>query len=174
MAYFAPIADPQFDKDGSFSVRESRILDFCIGGFCLALYIYAVLQVRSDYSARDWRAYSQSCLIMLCPAVLFIARGVINSTYISVNRKGIFQYRRLVCTWSNFIEANVIEADSQPGYTQDNFVLVIDYYKNPEHTFERRIPLTYTQDKSEEEVIAAINYYFEEYQKRETVPAEKT
>ena len=48
---------------------------------------------------------------------------------------------------------------------KDNFVLVVKYYKTGiEGSFQRRLPLTFTQNKSEEEVAAAVKFYYAAFQ----------
>jgi hypothetical protein len=49
---------------------------------------------------------------------------------------------------------------------RDNFVLVVEYKKNgTKQGFRKKLPLTNTQDKSEEEVLEAVKFFWGEYKK---------
>jgi len=77
----------------------------------------------------------------------------------NINAKGIYEYNKLVTDWNNFMNA-YINQDEITGDIKDNFILTIEYIKPGDEGYHiRRIPLTYTQTKSEEEIIDTINFF---------------
>jgi hypothetical protein len=77
-----------------------------------------------------------------------------------INKSGIYYAGQLVTSWSLYYDA-VVQDDSDVGSFKDNFVLNLRYYSaNYSLLYTRSIPLTNTQDKSEEEIIEAIRFYY--------------
>ncbi len=76
----------------------------------------------------------------------------------TINKNGFFHYGKLITNWNNFIDVAVKEEEKMFSI-KDNFALFIKYYKDgePGH-FGRKIKLTNTQNKAEEEIIAAIKF----------------
>lgn len=87
-----------------------------------------------------------------------------------INKKGFYYYGELLTNWENFISAKFIDELPLPGANStginDEYYLLIKYFRDgkPGH-FGRRIRLTATQDKAEEEIMAAIKFYYKEHQK---------
>jgi len=87
-----------------------------------------------------------------------------------INREGIYYYGQLLTDWDNFISWEFIDELPIPSYgtdaVNDQLFLMIKYYKdNLPGYYGRKIRLTNTQDKSEEEIVGAIKFYFKHYQK---------
>ena len=82
-----------------------------------------------------------------------------NKTYITINHTGIYYFGKLVSSWDNFKSACITQ-DDIPESIQDNFVLMVEHYKTGEDGyFIKKVPLTNTQNKSEEEVPAAVDFF---------------
>ena len=112
------------------------------------------------------KAFNRIMLLSLVPAVLFTVRAFSKSAAISINRKGIWFSRILVCIWENFISAKAEQQELAVGGWSDQVFLSIRYFKGTEgDIYKKSIQLGSTQDKSEEEIIAAIEYFYELYKK---------
>jgi hypothetical protein len=87
--------------------------------------------------------------------------------YIRVNKTGIYQDEKLITGWPNLIKTFVAQKENKKFYNiQDNFLLVVEYRKDGHSEgFRRKIPLTNTQNKSEEEVLEAVQFFWKEYRK---------
>jgi hypothetical protein len=87
-----------------------------------------------------------------------------SQTIMTINKNGFFYYGSLLTNWSNFVSAEFLDEmptlSSTSSGLSDKFSLYIKYYRDDKPgCFGRKIPLTNTQDKSEEEIIAAIRFY---------------
>jgi hypothetical protein len=71
---------------------------------------------------------------------------------------------KLITNWDNFINA-FIDQKKVLLTIQDNFILVVEYKKdfNPGKGFRKQIPLTNTQNQSEEDVLAAVTFFWKEH-----------
>lgn len=88
-----------------------------------------------------------------------------DETVMKINRDGFFYYGRLLTNWTNFVSAEFIDElpvqSSSSAGLSDQFFLYIKYFKDDRPgCFALKIPLTNTQDKSEEEVLAAVRFYY--------------
>jgi hypothetical protein len=150
----------QLTELSTFTVKESALTNWIISGVFTVLVIFSLLS-NPHGTTHEMKIYYYSILFVLVPAILYMIRGFLHKTIFTINGNGIYQYGALVTNWDNFVTANITQQEIT-GSIADNFVLVIDYYKpDAEGYFERRIPLTNTQTKSEEEIIAAINFFLE-------------
>ncbi len=160
----------QLAESSTFTVRESALTNFIIGGFLLIL---AVLSFFADPHEAFYgmKIYYRSILIMLIPAILFLVHGFVHKIIFTIDANGIYQYGVLITHWKNFVSANITQKEIT-GSIQDNFILVIDYYNAEEQCYhERTITLTDTQTKSEEEIIDAINFFYDLYKKTQSISA---
>jgi hypothetical protein len=148
------------NKDGDFIVKESATYNILIGAVFLLLSILAVINFINEANpAAKIKFFFGILSITLPPAILFVVKGLMGKTVITINKSGIYCFGVLKTNWSNFIEACVTQ-DEIPGSIEDNFVLMLHFYKDGEEgPFEAKIPLRNTLDKSEEQIIAAIKYF---------------
>lgn len=93
-----------------------------------------------------------------------------NVIVFTINKTGIYYYGELLTDWNHFISEEFIDevplpSGNDPGIN-DRFYLFLKYYKDgyPGY-YSRKIRLTDTQDKSEEEIIAAIKFYYKNAEK---------
>lgn len=153
MAFFQPISEKQFQADADFEVKESKQMRLIIGGFFFLLSLFML----KDFL---WIGLIV-CAIGI--GTLIVSRR--NETVMTINREGFFYYGRLLTNWKNFVSAEFldelpVQASGSAGLS-DQFFLSIRYYKdNKPGCFALKIPLTNTQDKSEEEILAAIRFYY--------------
>jgi uncharacterized membrane protein len=92
-----------------------------------------------------------------------------NRIIMTINRDGFFYYGSLITNWTNFVSARFIDQAPQLSKSSlgiaDQFYLAIRYHKEADDTcYERKIALTNTQDKAEEEIMAAIRFYYSKSQ----------
>ena len=158
--FLQKISEENFNADGEFHVKESKGCNLSMG---IILLVLSSLIIIADISGNLGGPFIKVFYLLLIPAVLFIRRGSANQTVITINKKGFFYGGQLLTSWDNFIDAAVTQ-EEKLLMIQDNFLLFIKYYKegSPGY-FGRKIPLTNTQDKAEEEIIAAIRFYYRQF-----------
>ena len=145
----------QLHAEGDFLVRESRSINFMAGG--IMLIVFAVSMSFGDYG---WSNYLYALCLFLIPGAIAIGKGRRNAIVMTINKTGFYHAGKLVSDWNLFYDA-VVQHKLVPGSYNDNFVLDIRFY-SPDHTllYTYSIRLTNNQDKSEEEIIAAIHFYY--------------
>lgn len=161
---FQKIPDDHFDAEQDFVVKESKGVNIVIGIFALFLVVGLLPTIGVQWPVIILVA---SFVIL---GIAYIKNGVTNPTVMLINQDGFFYYGQLITDWNNFIDVKFVDDIPQAEiYTkgiQDRFGMMIRYYKNGEDGYYgRKIPFTDTQDKSEEEIIAAIKFYHAYYMK---------
>lgn len=153
MSFFLKVSEDQFSADADFIVKESKKMRLIIGLFLLA---FAAV-IAKDYI---WMA-----LVVAIPGIASLLASRRNQVIMKINKTGFYYYGKLLTDWKNFVSAEFM--DEMPVLVSgsaglaDKFSLYIKYYKHDKPgCFGRKIPLTNTQDKSEEEIIAAVRFYY--------------
>lgn len=147
-------------ENTNFDVKESIWLDYFISGIFFILFILALfMDSPADSSYNPY--YYKSMYIAIVPAILFAMRGKNKSVVIRINKNGIYYYGKFVTSWENYIDGNIEQdPDRKVSSISDDNVLLISYYKDGEDgCFVRKIPLTNTQDRAEEEIAEAMKYF---------------
>ncbi len=145
-------------KDSNFEVKESVVLDLIIAAIGFAMAGSALLYDSNAYGSA---LFGKSLLIGLIPGVIFAVKAIKNNATLSINKEGIYLHNNFITDWTFFKTAYVQQMPLAAGGYTDNIVLIIEYYKVGESGFfKRKISLTSTQNKSEEEIIAAITYFY--------------
>jgi len=159
--FLQKISEDNFNANSDFHVKESRGCNMTMGILLLALFLLIVI---TDISGILGGPILRIFYLLLIPAVLFIRRGSANQIVMTINKVGFYYGGQLLTSWDNFIDATVTQ-EEKLLMIQDNFLLFIKYYKDgsPGY-FGRKLPLTNTQDKAEEEIIAAIKFYYRNHQ----------
>ncbi|MGZ3849181.1 MAG: hypothetical protein ACXVMS_13770 [Flavisolibacter sp.] len=147
------------EEDGSFVVRENKTLNTIVAAFFYLLFFYAVFNTCLSSSAQGI-VYDKMLLVVLVPAILFTFKAFSKRVYILINKEGIYINNFLLTDWKNFVSAEYKQKEIV-GSIQDKFVLFIEYYRDGMGYYVKEVPLTNSQNKSEEEVIAAIEYFYE-------------
>ncbi len=149
-----------------FIVGEYRLMLLFMSLFFLALFGYGLYDAMArNFRNIDYQSYVLALAII--PFIFTIRRLRSNRVYIRINETGIYQDERLVTRWQNLLSATLTQEEKkkifEPG---DKFILVLDYHKPGElKPLRRKIPLTNTQNKSEEEVLAAVKWFWKEWSK---------
>jgi hypothetical protein len=151
-------------KDSEFVVREDKVMDYILALLFFALFIYGLIDaIKEHFIKLNYLSYV--FIIALAPAYIFFVKGKNKRVYIRINKMGIYQDEKLLTGWQNLLNAYVDQKEKVLSI-QDNFILVVEYMKDGfGQGFRRKIPLTNTQNKSEEEVIEAVRYFWMEYKK---------
>ena|ERR1700733_3439812 len=160
------MAKTPLTRDSQFVVGEEKVLNYVMAALLFALFLYGVLDaVNRNFKNIDYQSYVFALAIL--PAIFCYRRANNKRVYIRVNKKGIYQDEKLVTDWSNFRHAFITQKEkSYMVSTQDNFILVIQYRKEGvKQVLRRDVPLTNTQNKSEEDVLDAVNFFWKEYKK---------
>lgn len=153
--YFQQVPDDQFDASSNFVVKESKGVNLITGIFFLILAF--------GFVSMSWYGW-----FMVIPALAVIARGFRNKTIMVINKNGVYYYGELLTDWNHFISEEFIDdgPSLSRGTSKDQFYVLIKYYKEGQPGYYgRKIPFTDSQDKSEEEIIAAIKFYYEQNEK---------
>lgn len=153
-------------RESQFVVGDEKILLIIIGILFVLFFGYGVY----DAAQRGFRQIDPQSFIFaaaIFPAIICFRKARANSVHIRINRKGIYEAERLVTTWDNFIKAALIQKKKGRKIydVRDNFQMLVQYRKEGSlQILERRIDLTNTQNKSEEEVMEAVRFFWEDHQ----------
>ena len=97
--------------------------------------------------------------LILVPAIYFIRKAFAKKkVIILINKNGIYYFNKQITDWFNFVKAHVTQEEKVMAIS-DNFILLVEHRNSQAKIIVDKIPLTNTQDKSEEEIIAAIKYF---------------
>ncbi|MEO7923104.1 MAG: hypothetical protein ABIR30_05450 [Chitinophagaceae bacterium] len=149
------------NKEGEFVVGEEKVLVYILAFLFFGLFVYGlgdmILSGFKDIGYLDF-----VFIAALIPAFIFFRKGRSNRIYLRVNKTGIYQDGQLITGWADFLNAYITQKETAITI-QDNFMLVIEFTKpGAAKGFRRKISLTNTQNKSEEEVLAAIKFFWNE------------
>ena len=158
----------RLNRDSEFVVGEEKVLDYILALLFFALFLYGLIDALAQHFTK-LNYMSSICTIALLPAVLFFRKGRSKRVYIRINKTGIYQNEQLVTGWENLLNASISQKEKLLSI-QDNFILVVEYRKDgTDKGFRRKIPLTNTQNKSEEEVLEAVRFFWKEYRDNSNV-----
>ncbi len=157
--HFQKISDKQFHPKKDFIVKDSKTMNVVFG----IAFLFIALILSASFS----KLFG---LLMIIPAILFFRKSNENKMIMVVNKNGFYYYGELLTNWENFISAKFIDELPLPAPNSyginDEYYLLLKYFKDGESGhFGRKIRLTNNQDKAEEEIMAAIAFYYKEYQK---------
>ncbi len=148
-------------KDSQFTVGEEKWLNYILGILCLALFIYGVVDAaKRNFKNIDYQSYVFALAIV--PVIYFFKKANSKRVFIRVNKIGIYQDEKLVTKWSNLLKAYVAQKEKKGIFNiQDNFELVLEFKaENGRDGIRKKIPLTNTQNKSDEDVLTAVQFFW--------------
>lgn len=146
-------------RDSEFIVGEEKVLVYILAFLFFGLFVYAVVDaILKEFSNLTYISYLFA--LALLPALYFFKKGRSNTIHIRINKTGVYQQEKLITGWANFLNAYVTQKEKVISI-QDNFLLVIEYTKGGnDKGFRKKIPLTNTQNKSEEQVLEAVKFFW--------------
>lgn len=158
------MSNVSLNKNREFLVGEDKILVYILAFLFSALFLYGLIDaLLKGFTNINYLSFV--FMIALLPAILFFKKGKNNRIYIRVNMTGIYQDEQLVTGWQNLLKV-FISQEEKTISIQDNFILVVEYRKDGNKDgFRRKIPLTNTQNKSEEEVLDAVKFFWNVFKK---------
>ncbi|HEU4472829.1 MAG TPA: hypothetical protein VFR58_17165 [Flavisolibacter sp.] len=148
------MSQPKLDENGEFLVKDSKSINLLIGVIMIAIFF--ISQFVGDYG---WSNFLMGTGLFLVPGAVAISRARRNTVIMRINKTGFYYGTQLIAGWDLFYDARVHDRMGV-GNFRDNFVLDFRYYSEDRALiYTRSIPLTNTQDKAEEEVIQAIQFF---------------
>jgi hypothetical protein len=137
-----------------FLVKESQSINYIAGAALLVVFF-----VSMSFGDYGWRNYLVAIGLFLIPGAIALAKGQRNSIIIKINKTGFYYAGKFITDWKSFYDARIREK-METGSYEDNFILDLRYYSTDRSlVYTLSIPLTNTQDRSEEEIIEAINFF---------------
>jgi hypothetical protein len=164
--YFQKISNKNFHPNKEFHVKDSKGCNMTVG--ILFFFAFVSIIYIDRFDTKHPSVY-QLLYLSIIPAVYMIRRSIMNKILMTINKTGFYYFGELVTDWKNFIDASIIQDEENrriPYDVTDRFTLLIRYFKEGEPGyFGRKFLMTATMDKSEEEIIAAIEFYYEQARK---------
>jgi hypothetical protein len=151
-------------RESQYVVGEEKVLNYILATLCLAIFLYGIIDaVRRHFIKIDYQSFVFA--LALAPAWLFFRKARSNKVYIRINKTGIYHHERFVTGWSKLHKAYISQKEKKSIFNiQDNFLLVLEYRKdNGKEGIRRKIPLTNTQNRSEEEIMEAVKFFWTDY-----------
>lgn len=152
-------------KDSQFTVGEEKNMNYVLAFLFFALAAYGIIDaVLRKFTGIDYQSLILPLAII--PGIWCIKKANSKKVYIRINKDGIYKDEKKVTGWSGFLKAYITQ-DPKKWATSisDKFQLVVEYRAagNPKQGIRKRIPLTNTQNKSEEDIMAAISFFLNLY-----------
>ena len=151
-------------NDSEFVVGEEKVINYAMAVFFLALFLYGLIDaINRHFRNIDYQSYIFA--LALVPVIYCLRRAHSKRVYIRINKTGIYHHEQLVTGWPNFLKAFIAQKEKKSFFNiLDNFLLIVEYRKDGHKDgFRSKIPLTNTQNKSEEEVLEAVKFFWKEY-----------
>jgi hypothetical protein len=158
------MAKTNLDINSDFIVGEEKILNYILAILCFALFMYGAIDAaRRHFIHIDYQSFFFA--LALIPAYFFLKKARSKRVFIRINKKGIYNDEKLVTGWANLLKAYIAEKERKGIYDiQDHFFLALDYKKDGSNgVVKKKIPLTNTQNKSEEEILEAVKFFWTIY-----------
>lgn len=141
--------------DGAFTVGEERGLSIGLSLLFFGMFLYAVVDV---FRNPDAGINNRLLLLAIIPCFIFFRKLRSQTVIMKIDAAGFVYYGRRLFSWPQFVSAQVVEEEAMSRLS-DNFKLHLKYYREDGNLYHRKLPLSNTQNKAEEEIIAAIRYY---------------
>src|SRR2546421_2257561 len=152
------------NNNTEFVVGEDKILGYVLSSLFFLLFCYGIIDAIVKRFT-NFTYVNYLFFLSLAPSFIYFIKAKNKRVYIRVNKKGIYQDEQFVTNWSNLLNAYFSQKEKAITI-QNNFILVLEYRKDGENKgFRRSIPLPNTQKKSEEEVLAAVKFFWKEWRK---------
>jgi hypothetical protein len=156
------MAKNTLSKDSQFIVGEEKVLNYILALLFFGLFMYGLIDAVL-YQFKKLTYLNAVFAVALIPAIFSFQKARSKRVYIRVNKNGIYQDERLLTNWHNYLKAYITQKEVVFSI-QDNFLLVVEYKKDvSDKGFRKKIALTNTQNKSEEDVLEAIQFFSKEF-----------
>ena len=151
-------------RESQYVVGEEKVLNYILASLCLAIFLYGIIDaVRRHFTHIDYQSFV--FVLALVPAWLFFRKARSKKVHIRINKTGIYHHERLVTGWAKLHKAYISQKEKKGIINiQDNFLLVLEFRKeNGKQAVRRKIPLTNTQNRSEEEIMEAVKFFWSDH-----------
>ena len=143
----------KFSPDKDFQVKDSKWMNYLISAILLTLAIVALIM-----GDMEWTNFIFAAVLLLA-GVFFIIKAQKNKVSIVINRSGFYHHGKLIFQWNQYIDAKLTQDEKLASF-QDNFIILIRHYSTDKKLiYTSKIPMSNTQDKADEEILAAIDFY---------------
>ena len=147
--------------DSEFTVKDSATINLIIAVF---FYIMSGCTFYYNYGEKG---FDSMAAVSLVPAIVCTIKVFFKPSIITINKKGIWFGRSPVTDWQNFINAATQQLELKVGGFTDRNILYVQYLRpGTDEKYKKTIQLGNTQNKSEEDIIAAIQYFYGLYLSR--------
>ena len=145
---------PKLDAAKDFMVKDSKWMNYFI-----SLILFGLGMVAIFLGDTEWTNYLFGSVLVLA-GIFFAIKAKKRGTSIIINNSGFYHAGKLLFNWHQFIDAKLVQ-DTKLVSFQDNFIILIRYY-SPDRklVYTSKIPMSNTQDKADEEILAAIYFYY--------------
>ncbi|MEO7046167.1 MAG: hypothetical protein ABI091_12730 [Ferruginibacter sp.] len=140
-----------------FIVKDDKSVSLFAGAVFWIMFFSAVYY--NNFSHLTTEGSINLLYITVFPAIFFTIRALRNKIIIKINEDGFYYYGSLITNWENLISARYAPQEMD-GNISDDFTLYLEYYNPDKGTYLSKVPLENTQDKSEEDVMTAINSFW--------------
>ena len=147
----------EFNAEGEFVVKDS------VGIMLFMAVFFSVLLVSSlPYNENGNLTF---ILVLAGGGIIFsVYKVIVRKPQIRVNRSGIYAAENLITDWDHFYTAEFQQLPLKRLRVSEKNILIVHYRKDGiEGSFRSTIPLTNTQNKSEEAVVEAVRFYHDIY-----------
>jgi hypothetical protein len=149
----------RFNAEEDFIVRQSATMNVVCGVAMLSVFVATLISAKFSVEGM-----MMSALLFVTTGVFFIIRGLKKQELLKINWTGVYQHGALVCRWRDFHKAWLTQKEVTMSI-KDNFVIMFQYNSADQtKLYTRTIRMLNTQDKADDEVIAAIRFYYENSQ----------
>ncbi len=155
--------DVELDEEGNFVVGQSALLNYLLIALSIALFL-GILITRDFEHNQNTGAFYIIYVLILLPGIFAIVNLKRNQAIIIVNEKGIYYHNNFVTDWSNFISAHIAEeppaVNNYSAGLSDKFsikIIFLDQNKGGNYMYDMKT--SGTQNKSEEQIISAIEHF---------------
>ena len=142
----------------SFQVKESALIGFLFSFIFFAMFIGALVTINFNlnYPIDVLRFILYGTLF---PAIIFLIKAINKKVIIEINNTGIWYKGTLITSWDNYVNAYIFQEEI-PGSLDENIRLSIEYYvPDKDINYISVLKMENSQNKSEEQIICAINNF---------------
>ncbi len=149
----------KLEPNGDFIVGEEKILNAVLSVIFFGLFSYGVIDalMKKNYEPGVMPIFYALALAI---ALWFFKKFRSNRVFLRINQNGIYKDEELVTDWEHLLKAYITQKPARAISISDSFVLIIEYIKtDPDKGYRSVVPLTNTQNRSEEDIMEALKYF---------------
>lgn len=150
----------KLEPNGDFIVGEEKILNAILSFIFFGLFAYGVIDALLQKKYEPGLAMPFFYAAALAISFIFFKKFRSKRIFLRINHTGIYKDEVLVTDWDHLLKAHITQKQGRLFNLTDAFILVIEYTREDPGTGYRTIvPLTNTQNRSEEDIMAALKHF---------------